>query len=384
VKYFPLLWASLWRKKTRTFLTLFSIVVAFLLFGLLETIDYAFAHPDAGSAGADRLITINKYSITLSLPFSETEQIASLPGVTAVTWLTWFGAYYQEAKNFVFAIPVDVDSYLRVHSEEISVDQKVLETYRQTRTAVLVNSALMKKYGWRAGDKLPLHSTIWTRRQDGSLDWTFDIVGTFESTDPTQNSTLLFHYEYFDEGRSFGRGTVGWLEIRIKNPLDAAPMAQRIDALFANSSNETKTQPSKDFIVAFVKQRGDIAFVLHAILGAVFFALLFLTGNTMMQSLRERIPELAVLKTLGFNDQKIFILMLGESLLLCVSAALIGLLLSYTLLPTVQSALQGVELSGGMLAPGILAAVALALIVGLPPAIRANRLQIADALTDKR
>jgi putative ABC transport system permease protein len=384
VKYFPLLWAALWRKKTRTFLTLFSIAVAFLLFGVLETIDYAFAHPDAGAAGADRLITTNKYSITLPLPFSATQQIASLAGVSSVTWLTWFGAYYQEAKNFIFAIPVDVDSYLKVHSEEISVDPKVLATYRQTRTAALVNGALMKKYGWKVGDKLPLHSTIWTRQQDGSLNWTFDIVGTFDSTDPTQNSTLLFHYEYFDEGRSFGRGTVGWFEVRIKDPLDATPMAQRIDALFANSSNETKTQPSKDFIVAFIKQRGDIAFVLHAILGAVFFALLFLTGNTMMQSLRERIPELAVLKTLGFTDRRITTLLLAESLLLCVSAALIGLLLSYALLPTVQTALQGVELSGGMLLPGIFVAVALALIVGLPPAIRANRLQIADALADKR
>jgi putative ABC transport system permease protein len=177
---------------------------------------------------------------------------------------------------------------------------------------------------------------------------------------------------------------VGWFEIRIEDPLRAVPMAQKIDALFANSANETKTQPSKDFIVAFIKQRGDIAFVLHAILGAVFFSLLILTGNTMIQSLRERVPELAVLKTLGFTDRGIFALLLAESLLLCVSAAFLGLLLSYTLLPTVESALQGVELTGGMLLPGILVAVALALVVGLPPAIRANRLKIVDALADKR
>jgi putative ABC transport system permease protein len=384
MKYFPLLWASLWRKKTRTILTMFSIIVAFLLFGVLETIDYAFAHPDSGASGADRLITTNKYSITLSLPFSDTQQIAAVPGVSTVTWLTWFGGYYQESKNFVFAIPVDIDSYVKVHGDEISIDQKQLETYRQTRTGALVARDLMKKYGWKVGDKLPLHSTIWTRKQDGSLNWTFDIVGSFDSKDPTQNSTLLFQYEYFDEGRSFGRCTVGWYEIRIANPLDALPMARRIDALFANSSDETKTQPSKDFIVAFIKQRGDIAFVLHAILGAVFFALLFLTGNTMMQSLRERIPELAVLKTLGFTDSTTFALLLVESLLLCVSAAIIGLLLSYALLPGVQSALQGVELAGGMLMPGILVAVVLALIVGAPPAIRANRLKIVDALADKR
>jgi putative ABC transport system permease protein len=384
VKYLPLLWAALWRRKARTIFTLLSIVVAFLLFGVLETIDYAFAHPDAGQAGADRLITINKYSITLSLPSSYTQQIRSLPGVTEATPLTWFGSYYQESKNFVFAVPIDTDSYFKVHRQDVLVDPQTLKTFEQTRAGILVNTKLMEKYGWKIGDKLPLHSTIWTRSQDGSLNWTFDIVGVMTSTDATQDSTLLFHFEYFDEGRSFGKGTVGWYEVSIADPAQAASMAQKIDTMFANSSNETKTQPSKDFLIAFVKQRGDIAFVLHAILGAVFFALLFLTGNTMMQSMRERIPELAVLKTLGFTDLKVFALLLAESLALCVSAAFVGLALSYSLLPRMQTALQGVELSGGMLLPGLMVAVLLALFVGLPPALRANRLQIVDALADKR
>jgi putative ABC transport system permease protein len=384
MKYLPLLWAALWRRKARTIFTLLSIVVAFLLFGVLETIDYAFAHPDAGQSGADRLITTNKYSITLSLPSAYTQQLRSLPGVAEATPLTWFGSYYQESKNFVFAVPIDTDSYFKIHRQDVLVDPQALKTFEQTRAGILVNAKLMEKYGWKIGDKLPLHSTIWTRSQDGSLNWTFDIVGVITSTDATQDSTLLFHFEYFDEGRSFGKGTVGWFEVSIAEPAQAAPMAQKIDALFANSSNETKTQPAKDFLIAFVKQRGDIAFVLHAILGAVFFALLFLTGNTMMQSMRERIPELAVLKTLGFTDGKVFALLLAESLALCVSAAFVGLALSYKLLPIMQTALQGVELSGGMLLPGLLVAVVLALFVGLPPAVRANRLQIVDALADKR
>jgi putative ABC transport system permease protein len=384
MKYLPLLWAALWRRKARTIFTLLSIVVAFLLFGVLETIDYAFAHPDAGQSGADRLIITNKFSITLALPSSYTQQIRSVPGVAEVTWLTWFGAYYQESKNFIFAVPIDADSYFKLHRQDVVVAPDTLKTFEQTRTGMLVNVALMNKYGWKVGDKLPLHSTIWTRSQDGSLNWTFDIVGTFSSTDSTQDSTTLFHFVYFDEGRSFGKGTVGWYEVGIADATQAAPIAGKIDALFANSSNETKTQPAKDFLIAFVKQRGDIAFVLHAILGAVFFALLFLTGNTMMQSMRERIPELAVLKTLGFTDRKVFSLLIAESLFLCVTAALLGLLLSYSLLPIIQGALQGVELSGGMLLPGLLVAAVLALIVGLPPAIRANRLQIVDALADKR
>jgi putative ABC transport system permease protein len=384
MKYLPLLWSALWRRKARTIFTMLSIVVAFLLFGMLETVDYAFANPDSGAAGADRLITTNKTSITLSLPFSDTQQIRSLPGVKEVTWLTWFGGYYREAKNFIFAIPVDIESYLNVHRDEISVKDDELQKYRQMRTAALVNTPLMKQYGWKVGDKLPLHSTIWTRKDDGSLNWVFDIVGTFESTDKSQAQTVLFHYEYFDEGRSFGKGNVGWFEERIDLPSQAAVMAERIDALFANSSNETKTQPAKDFLIAFIKQRGDIGFVLRAILGAVFFSLLLLTANTLMQSMRERTAELAVLKTLGFKDQQVFALLVGESLFLFVTAAVVGLALSYGLLPVIKEALQGIDLSGGMFVPGIGLAIALAVVVGLPPALRAKRLKIVDALADKR
>jgi putative ABC transport system permease protein len=388
MKYFPLIWATLWRKKTRTIFTLLSIVIAFLLFGVLETVDYAFAHPSGGATGADKLITTNKYSITLSLPFADLQQIRSLPGVAAVTWFTWFGGYYQESKNFVFAIPIDAESYFDYHKDEFIIDAGQMKDYLSTRTGALVNVALMKKFGWKVGDKLPLHSTIWTQKKDGSLDWTFDIVGTFDVKDPTQasaqSSTVLFHYELFDEGRSFGKGEVSWFEERITDAAKSAEYAAKIDALFANSSDETKTQPAKDFALTFIKQLGDIGFVVHAILGAVFFTLLFLTGNTMMQSVRERIPELAVLKTLGFGDSKVLGLVIAESLLLCVIAALVGLALSFAALPVIKQGLQGVELSPWALLPGIGVAVLLALIVGLPPALRAGRLNIVDALAGKR
>jgi putative ABC transport system permease protein len=387
MKYLPLIWATLWRKKTRTIFTLLSIIVAFLLFGVLETVDYAFAHP-GGITGANKLITVNKYSIVLSLPFVDGQQIRSVPGVAEVTWITWFGGYYQESKNFVFALPIDTDTYFNLHKDEFVVADEQMTAFRHTRTGAVVNSALMKKFGWKIGDKVPLHSTIWTQKSDGSLDWTFDIVGVFDVKDPTQASTqattLLFHYEEFDEGRSFGKGNVGWFEERVDDPAKAPAIAAQIDALFANSSNETKTQPANDFAMTFVKQYGDIGFVLRAILGAVFFALLFLTGNTMMQSVRERVPELAVLKTIGFGDGTVLGLVIGEALALCVIAAVIGLGLSFLALPIIHQALQGVEVSPKALVPGIAAAVLLAFIVGLPPALRAMRLNIVDALADKR
>jgi putative ABC transport system permease protein len=188
----------------------------------------------------------------------------------------------------------------------------------------------------------------------------------------------------FDEGRSFGKGSIGWFEARVADPAQASEIAKRIDALFANSPNETKTQPANDFTLTFIKQFGDIGFILRAILGAVFFTLLFLTGNTMMQSVRERVPELAVLKTLGFGDGRVLGLVLAESLLLCVLAAFIGLALSYAALPIIKQGLQGVELSPMALVPGFGVAVLLALIVGLAPALRAMRLNIVDALADKR
>jgi putative ABC transport system permease protein len=387
MKFFPLVWATLWRKKTRTIFTLLSIVVAFLLFGVLETVDDAFAHPGVGVSGANNLITTNKYSITLQLPFSDTQQIRSVPGVAEVTWITWFGAYYQESKNFVFAMPIDTDTYFNLHKDEFIVSAAQMNAFRTTRTGALVNAELMKKFGWKVGDKVPLHSTIWTQK-NGSLDWTFDIVGSFLAKDPTQQSqqatSVLFHYELFDEGRSFGKGNVGWFEERIANPSEAGAVAGRIDALFANSSDETKTQPAKDFTMAFIKQFGDIGFVLRAILSAVFFTLLLLTGNTMMQSVRDRIPELAVLKTLGFSDGTVLGLVISESLLLCLTAAVIGLALSYAALPIIKQGLQGVELSPRALLPGLGVAVILALIVGFPPALRAMRLNIVDALADKR
>ena len=284
-------------------------------------------------------------------------------------------------------MPIDTDTYFNLHKGDFTVSDADMQAFRNTRSGALVSVPLMKKFGWKVGDRVPLHSTIWTQK-DGSLDWTFDVVGVYDVADTgkqnQQASQFLFHYEMFDEGRSFGKGKIGWLEERVDDPSQATAISNRIDALFANSPDETKTQSSKEFALAFLKQLGDIGFVLRAILGAVFFTLLFLTGNTMMQSVRERIPELAVLKTLGFSNATIVAMVIGESLLLCGIGALLGLSLSFAALPIIKLGLQGVDLSPLALVPGVGIAVLLAVIVGLPPAMRAMRLNIIDALAAKR
>ena len=277
MKYLPLIWATLWRKKTRTMFTLLSIVIAFLLFGVLETIDHAFSHPSGGVTGADKLVTTNKYSITLPLPFADAQQIRSVPGVAEVTWISWFGGYYQEPKNFVFALPVDTDSYFNLHKGEFVVSDEQMQAYRNTRTGAIVEFGTAEEIrleGRRqdaaAFDHLDAERT--TARSTGLS--TSSAAFRRQGSDPGRRSgddACLFHYELFDEGRSFGKGTGRLVRGTRRRSAQSAAISNRIDALFANSPNETKTQPANDFTMAFIKQLGDIGFVLRAILGRRVF-----------------------------------------------------------------------------------------------------------------
>ncbi|NKF24074.1 ABC transporter permease [Solimonas marina] len=382
MKYFPLLWAGLWRKKARTVFTLLSIVVAFLLFGMLQGVNAAFQQ-GVNNANVNRLVVTSRISLTEALPISQQQQIASVPGVAGVAYAVWFGAYYQDPKNFVFATPVDIEQYLHVVPEvKVAADQ--VAALQRDRTGLIVGSALMQKYGWKIGQRISLHSTIWVNKYDGTSDWPFNIVGTYSFTgDDSQNQGAFFNYRYLDEARTFGTGTVGWWIVSVKDPNQSAQIANAIDTRFANSQDETKSQSEKEFAQSFLKQFGDINFIVKAILGAVFFTLLFLTGNTMMQSVRERVPELAVLKTLGFSDAKVMTLVLAESLLLCVIAAALGLLLACLIFPALKSVVGTVTLPPDVLASGAIVAVLLALATGGLPAWRAQRLAIVDALAGR-
>ena len=380
MKYLPLVWAGLWRKRARTVFTLLSIVTAFLLFGMLQGVIAAFDR-SLEAAAVDRLTVVSKVSFTEPLPYSYLSQIESIPGVARVAYLSWFGTYFQDRKNFVFSFPLDPLRYFPMYPE-LKLPPEQLQALVRTRTGAVIGRELADKYGWKIGDRVPLHSVIWTKA-DGSSDWQFDIVGIYDAASSQQAQSFFFNHEYFNEARSFGKGTVGWYVVKVRDPNLAPQVAQAIDRRFANSPDETKTQTEKEFGQSFIKQQGDINFIVRAILGAVFFTLLFLTGNTMMQSVRERIPELAVLKTLGFSDRRVLGLVLAESLVLCLVAAALGLALAAAVFPAMAEYIGETRMPPEVLILGAAVAALLAVVTGLPPALRAKRLNIVDALAGR-
>jgi putative ABC transport system permease protein len=379
MKFIPLIWAMLWRKKVRTSLSLLSIMIAFLLFGMLQGVNSAFKETIERS-NVNRLVVTNRISITENLPYAYMQQIEALPGVERVSHESWFGPYYQDPKNFIAAFPVEPEREFPAHPEyQVPPDQ--LAALEHTRDGAIVGEHLAQKYGWKIGDRIPLHSTIWVKASDGNSDWDFDIVGLYQDpADRSREDAMFFNYKYFDEARSFAKGTVGWYIVVVKDPSQSAVVAKEIDDHFANSPDETKTQTEKEFQQSFMKQIGDINLIVTYILFAVFFALLFAVGSTVMQAVREQVPELAVLKTLGFSDTRMLVLVLVQSLTLCIVAALLGLGLAELMFPALRNTLGVVKLPPAVIVEGIAMSAMLAVATGIVPAWRAKRLVIVEAL----
>ena len=383
MKYLPLLLSALLRKKTRTALTLLSVAAAFTLFGMLDAVRVAFNAPQS-VAGIDRLIVASRFSIIQPLPYADLVRIRQVPGVRKVAYANWFGGVYQDPKNFFANIAVSAQSYLDIYPD-IVLPEAQRQAFLGTRTAAVVGESLAKRFGWKIGDKIPLKATIFPRK-NGNNVWTFDLVGIYHAAQPELRSMeqqMLFRYDYFDEGRQFGQGTVGWYIVKVDDPADADRVAHAIDHLFANSADETKTQSEREFQLSFAKQIGDIGLIVTAIMAAVFFTLLLLTGNTMAQAIRERIPELAVLKTVGFSNHAVLVLVLCESVALLLLGGVAGLLLARLGLPLISAASSGqldlvMPLQSWVLGMGLM--LLIGIIVGLPPALRAMRLRIVDAL----
>lgn len=381
MKYWPLVWSNLRRKKFRTLFTLLSIFVAFVLFGYLAAINMAF-RLGVDVAGADRLVLIHKVSLIQPLPYSYLGRIQGIPGVVDVAHASWFGGIYQEPANFFPQMAVDPESYLRLYPEFLLPEEQK-QAWFANRTGAIAGRTTAERFGWKVGDRIPIQATIW-RKKDGSSAWEFELEGIYdgaeEATDTTQ---FLFHYDYFDEARQFGEGLVGWYIIRIEDPERAVEIADRIDGTFANSPFETKTSTEKAFVQGFAKQIGDIGLIIGAILSAVFFTILLVAGNTMAQSVRERTNELAVLKTLGYSSGLVLVLVLTESFVLAGSGGGLGLAVSWLLIqqgdPT-GGALPAFFFPPGDILLGVGCALALGLAAGIFPAVGAMRLRIVDAL----
>jgi putative ABC transport system permease protein len=383
MKYFPLVWAGLWRKPVRSILTLLSVIVAFVLFGVLHGVTAAI--DDIVNQMSDTRLRIqSKVSLAEPLPLAYLARIEVVKGVEGVGYYAWFGGYYQDTRNQISVGAIDVD---RLHAmfPELELKDEYAAAMRTTRNGALVGRDLAAARGWKIGDRIPLKSSIFIRK-DGEPEWDFEIVGIYgfgEGKVPTNE--LWFNYAYFDEARTFGNGTVSLYFAKIGDPSRSGPVSESIDQLFANSTFETQTLNERDWLRGRIAQIGDMQFFVNAIVAAVLFTLLFLTGNTMMQSVRERIPELAVLKTYGFSNTAIMSLVFGEALLLCVAAAGIGVGIAAALSPMIyrQIGAGGISFPLSVVGSGIVIAAAVAIVSSLPPARRVQTLNVVDALAGR-
>ncbi len=383
MKYLPLIWAGLWRKRTRTVLTLFSVAVAFLLFGILHAVTASFS--DAiGKLSDKRLRTMSSASLLEPIPLADLPEIEQVGGVKTVAYYSIFPVYYRDPKNSLNAGAISTKRFFEAFPQ-IIVPPDQRKAMLNTRTGALVGEDLAKKYGWHVGDRVPLSSPV-IGRKDGARDWTFDVVGIYKvPKDQGTANEFWIDYDYFDQERTTANGTVNFYFEFIDDPSRAAEIAARIDSLFANSPSPTQTQSEKDFVRAQLDRVGNIQYFVNAIIGAVLFTLLFLTGNTMMQSVRERIPELAVLKTYGFGDGTVIALVCAEALLLCGAAAGLGLAGAAAVFPKVFAAIgaPGLPLPWGVVAAGLGIAALLAFVSAAPPAWRIHRLKMVDALAGR-
>lgn len=385
MKYLHLIWAALFRSKTRTFLTLLSVVAAFLLFGMLDAVRMSF-NASSNLAGYNRLVVASRLSITQMLPLRLESEIERVPGVRKAVRMAWFGGIYQDQKNFfpnMSTGPGFFDLY-----PEYEISPAHVKAFESTRNGAVVGEALAQRYGWKIGDTIPLQATIFPTK--GSNNWEFKLVGTFRLKDQKrrgEENSLYFNWDYFNEANDYVKERVGWWMVKLDDPKQADRVAQAIDRLSENSDHETKTQTEQAFNQAFVKQFADIGMIVTSIMGAVFFTLLLLTGNTMAQAVRERIPELAVLKTIGFTNRSVLGLVLAESVLLVGLGGAIGLVLASFMIALLSANSNGMiqldTVPGQTWAIGIALMLAIGLVVGLLPALRAMRLNIVDALAGR-
>jgi len=383
VNDFDIVRKNLFRRKLRAILMIVSILVAFMIFGVLAGFYRAFTSGE-DRAAADRMITVNKINFTQPMPIAYINRVRAVEGVRQVTYANWFGGYYQDPKNFLMAMAVDPATYFDVYSRDLAIAPDVLQAFIRERTSVVVGEKLAQKWGWKVGDHIPIGSNIFSQKSGGS-SWDVTIAGIVKGkTAEIDTNFLLLQFAYFDETRSFGKDTVGWIVLQTRSPTDNDRVAKTIDAMFANSSAETSTDTEKAFGKAFAAQFGNIALIVVLVVGAAFVTILMIVGNTMALTIRERTREIGVLKTLGFSGGRILRLVLGESILLALLGGIPGLVVAALVTMALRTSLANVApsfaVSPDIALMGIGLMVALGVITGIIPALNAMRLKIAAAL----
>jgi putative ABC transport system permease protein len=376
MKFFPLLLANLGRHKRRTILTMLSVALAMFLFASLRTVVTTLQNTGE-FGGANRLVSMSASGFMVFLPVSYANRLQSVPGVEKVTWANWFGGRYGDGKRFFATFAVDAESYLAMYPE-MTVPAEQKEAFLRDRSGALIGARLLDVFGWRVGQNVTLVGTGYPG------DWTFTIRGVYTPTDPAINDdALMFHWDLLDE-RSGRRGDAGWYILQIDNPANAATVAKAVDDMFRSSSAPTKTGTEQAFNASFATMWGNVSLLMNTIGMAVVFAILLVTANAMMMAARERTGEIAVLKTIGFTDGRLFALTMLEAGLITVTGAVLGLGAAKVLYKTsnfnAMGFLPGFDVTTSTLVLGGAIALVLMLASGIVPAIRAARLPVVQAL----
>ena len=387
MKYLHLVWSALLRRKTRTLFTIFAASAAFLLFGLLDSVRAAFASSGQSVPGATRLITMSTQGLLGSLPLSLLRRIQAVPGVSSVTYESWFGGYYQTPKNELATQSI-AGNYFDVYPE-YRLSPAELRALHATRTGAVAGAALAAAFHWKVGDKIPVQATVFPQK-NGSNTWIFDLIGIYHVSDPREQgkeSQLFFNWDYFDQATAFGGGAASFYIERAARLQDVFSVGSAVDALSVNSDHETKTQSEDAFTASLARRFADIGLIVGSIMGAVFFTLVLLTGNTMAQAVRERTPELAILKTIGFSGRGVLALLLAESVLLLAVGGILGLALSVVAVSELRARLGAqipvLPVGSATWLRGVALMFAVGIIVGVLPAWRGMRVRIVEALSGR-
>jgi len=382
MKFARIIFANLLRKKVRLILTIGSFAVALFLFTFLYVVNDAFQR-GADVAGADRLVIINRTSIINPIPLKYRDQILRIPGVKVITHNNWFGGIYIEEKNFFVQFVIDPENQRQVFPEFVVPDDQ-WNAFLKDRVGAICGARLAERFHWKVGDRIPIRNNLYDVKNSA---WEFNLDGIYHGKQPKDDETQFwFQWDYFEERVSQGfKGQVGWYVLRLDSPDDAVRVSKAIDEGFANSPYETKTETESAFAAGWVKQFGNIKILILSVGTVVFLTLLLVTGNTMAISVRERIPELAVFKAIGYSDRITLFFVLAESLTIALIGGSLGLLFAVLAVPGLARAMSGMPVPTLILTPsvvplGLIFAIFVGLVSGVLPGLTAMRMRVVNAL----